>query len=42
MAKAIVALSQAILNGDDIHSIDYEIINDTYIWIAYQKYTNED
>jgi len=42
MAKAIIALAQAILNGDDIHSIGYDIVDDTYIWIEYQKYTKEE
>ena len=37
MAKAIIALAEAIINGDDINSIGYEIVDGIYIWIEYQK-----
>lgn len=42
MAKAIIALANAILNGDDINSIDYEIVDGIYIWIEYKKQVKEE
>ena len=38
MARAIVALADALLNHVDLSTIGYEIVNDRYIWIEYQKY----
>lgn len=42
MAEAIVALANAIVNDLNISDLEYEIIDGKYIWIEYQKYTNED
>jgi len=41
MAEAIVALSYAILNEQSLDNIGFEITNNKYVWIDYQKYTNE-
>ena len=42
MAKAIVELTYAILNNEDFSTLNYEIIDNIYIWIEYQKYTKID
>ncbi|MBN2604680.1 MAG: galactose ABC transporter substrate-binding protein [Bacilli bacterium] len=42
MAEAIIELATAIINGEDIHNIGYEIIDNKYIWVDYQKYILEE
>lgn len=42
MAEAIIELATAIINGDDINSISYQIIDNKYIWVDYQKYILEE
>lgn len=42
MAEAIVELAEAIINGTDINSINYEIIDDHYIWVEYHRYEEDE
>jgi len=42
MAEAIIELTTAIINGEDINTISFEIIDNKYIWVDYQKYILEE
>lgn len=42
MAEAIIELSQAIINNQDVTTIPFDIVDGMYIWIDYQPYTNEE
>ncbi len=39
MARAIVALANAIINNNDFSSLSFTLVDDRYIWIEYHKYT---
>ena len=39
MAQAIIELAEAIINKTDLSTISFEMIDEKYIWIEYQKYT---
>lgn len=41
MARAVIALAQALLNDGDLSDIGFEIVDGRYIWIEYQKYTTK-
>ncbi len=38
MAEAIIELTTAIINGDDVNTISYILIDNKYIWVDYKKY----
>lgn len=38
MAEAIVELAEAIINGVDPYDINFEIVQETYIWVEYKRY----
>lgn len=42
MAEAIIELATAIINGDDVHNLSFELVNNKYIWVDYQKYILEE
>lgn len=37
MADKIFAMTKALVNGDDLGSLDFEITDDTYVWVSYKK-----
>lgn len=39
MARAVVALANALLNNENLDDIGFELVDGRYIWIEYQKYT---
>lgn len=41
MAQAIVELTQALRNGNDLNTLSFPIVDGKYIWIDYQKLTLE-
>jgi methyl-galactoside transport system substrate-binding protein len=41
MAEVLVQLTKAILSGQDVNDIGYELTDGIYFWVDYQKYTKE-
>jgi methyl-galactoside transport system substrate-binding protein len=41
MAEAIIELSTSLINGKSLEDLSFEVIDEKYILIPYQKYTNQ-
>ncbi len=41
MVEAMIDLANAILNNTSLDDLMYPLVDETYIWINYRKYTNE-
>jgi methyl-galactoside transport system substrate-binding protein len=42
MAKVIIELAEAIINGEDPNGISYDIVNNNFVWVPYQRFELEE
>ena len=41
MSKVLVELVEALLNGTNLDELSFDIVDEKYIWIDYQRYEKE-